>query len=75
MSEVWELLPECPFFQKRGQRHIDCEGVEDHSILRQMFTRTRFTEEHYTRYCCSMCFEKCPIGKMLYQKYEEESYG
>lgn len=66
-----EFMPECPFFRTQRKKYIECEGLCDHSVIRCHFAREKGMINHMTQYCCSMNFGKCPMGKMLYAKYEE----
>lgn len=71
MSSEKELLPECPFFRFHKRNYVECEGMDDHSILRSHYDLRTSLDAHLERYCCSMNYSSCPVGKMLFAKYED----
>ena len=73
--ENLELLPECPFYDQEVRRRIKCESPFEGSILQVSFGADKGFKEHREAYCCSMNWEKCPIAKMLNDKYEAERWG
>ncbi len=73
--EINELLPQCPFYQFEREKTVVCEGIVEHSFSEQKFTRERFLQAHKEEFCCSMNYTNCPLGKLLFAKYEEDIYG
>ena len=65
-------LVECPFYVELEKHHVQCEGIEEGSSLQVNFISRKDRLAFMDRYCRSMDWEKCPIAKMLYAKYEEE---
>ena len=70
-----ELLPECPFYLYEKSKSVICEGISDHSIVELRFKGPANLRGHMQKFCCSMDYEGCPVGKMLFEKYKEENYG
>ncbi len=70
-----ELLPECPFYLSETGKSVVCEGLSEHNVLELKFSRSTYFRTHKENFCCSMNYETCPIGKMLFAKYEEGMYG
>ncbi len=66
----------CPFFKNRefGHRpYVTCEGATDTADLVSRFRRASEMSKHMRKYCCILGeYKKCPIFKIVVQKYEED---
>lgn len=71
MLDEMEVLPECPFFRHQKRDYVECEGMDSFSVLRSHYRRRKRLQAQLTQYCCSMNYTNCPVGKMLFAKYEE----
>jgi len=71
----FELLPECPFYMIEGKKGVKCESPVKGSSLGLNFRMEKSFNRFRDAYCYSMDWEKCPIAKMLNDKYEAERWG
>lgn len=69
MSQEFELLPECPFWEEFRTKEVRCEGLDVHSATVLRFNKPRFLDKHKRTFCCSMAYESCPVARMLFAKY------
>jgi len=61
----------CPFYKglARDGRTLRCEGAVKSSTMSHKFITAEKREGHMEKYCKSFSYEKCPISRMLDQKY------
>lgn len=73
---VQESEVSCPFFKNRefGRRpYVTCEGAIETAELVSRFRKSSDMAKHMRKYCCKLgAYLKCPIYKIVAQKYEEE---
>lgn len=62
-------LPQCPFYEKESRRTVICEGVVERNRLHMKFATEGTCAKYRMDYCYSMCWENCPVAKMLNAKY------
>ena len=62
----------CPFYRhhEKAARSIACEGYTDELDLVSRFQKLGGMYKHMGAYCCSR-YNRCPIYKLTYQKYED----
>lgn len=63
-------LVECPFYRKNVEKGVRCEGLKGSSSLQVNFISRKQRQEFMDKCCCSMDWEKCPLAKILYAKYD-----
>lgn len=61
---------ECPFFHYYDSHKLCCEGVIKNSSIHLAFASPTSRRE-YMKSRCYENYKKCPIAKLLYEKYEE----
>lgn len=59
----------CPFYRKEDQYKVFCEGVNNISSINLNFPNTKECRAYKKEHCNSNYY-KCPICKMLYDKYK-----
>ena len=61
----------CPFY--KGVENVGftlrCEGAIGNSILAHKFFGEQARDRHMSRYCKSFRYGKCPISRLLEEKY------
>ncbi len=75
MTNEVETNVKCPFFIGAHSRPavIECEGVTHTAHrTRMVFENAAGVRRYLQGRCCRMAFTRCPIARMLYEKYEED---
>lgn len=60
---------QCPFYKAEYGSAIYCEGAIDGSEIRSVFSGKLLLAKHKRTHCYGE-WERCPIAKMLWSKYE-----
>ena len=62
----------CPYYKAENQSMIYCEGITPGALIHNAFSLTYKKRAHQFKndYCCSV-WKKCPIAKMLVEKYKD----
>ena len=58
----------CPYYRRIGNWYIECEGINGSSVISAKFDTYGKRERYRTEYC-NQYPNKCPIAKMLDEKY------
>lgn len=62
----------CPFYHGEKSLILYCEGINEDTTLMYAFLRGADMRGYKVKYCCSMeDHKKCPLAKILYEKYED----
>jgi hypothetical protein len=68
-SSYSDKYAQCPFYGHDEKQKIACnEGTEEDNFIHLVFGQSELKKEYRMRRCDSE-YEKCPIYKMLYDKY------
>lgn len=60
----------CPFFHGDKGTSINCEGIKENSVLRQIFRTVSDRQDWEEKYCKSISFcKQCPVYKCADEKY------
>ncbi len=60
----------CPFYKGHTNQVIHCEGAVEQAATHLAFAQPRLQRDHRLRFCEKMAYGKCPVAKMLEEKYE-----
>lgn len=73
-EKIVKDIPQCPFFsgvKKKGTaKYIVCESPIPGATMSLYFRRIEDFETQYRLFCCQN-YEKCEIGRMLLDTYED----
>ena len=58
----------CPFYHFYERHKICCEGVIENSSIHLAFASPEARREYEKKFC-DVEYRKCPVAKMLYEKY------
>lgn len=66
----------CPFYMEHVHSrysYLTCEGAIETATMVSRFRKSSDMAKHMRKYCCKLgAYLKCPIYKIVAQKYEEE---
>ena len=62
----------CPYYKQFKKQEIICEGIIDNTAIHIGFGNVHDLRRHVKKYCCHYDYEKCPVAKMLTEKYDEK---
>lgn len=67
-------LVQCPYYKTHTSQVIYCEGLEDGMAIHMAFASHAQLVDYKGRYCRRDYYGKCPLAKMLNQKwgYDDE---
>lgn len=65
----------CPFYIREYKRSITCEGVGQSDEILHRFSGGQEKAEFQRRYCFGYGFYRCPVARMLWEKYEKDVRG
>ena len=67
-------LVQCPYYKTNTSQVMYCEGLEDGMAVHLAFATHSQLIDYKGRFCRRSCWGKCPLAKILNQKwgYEDE---
>ena len=63
----------CPFYKHTEKQRICCEGVEGSASTHVSFSVPDDRKQYEMTHCRCWSWEECPVAKMLWSGYEDES--
>lgn len=65
-------LVQCPYYKTNTSQVIFCEGLEDGMAIHMAFATHQQLIDYKGRFCRRSCWGRCPLGRMLNQKWGYE---
>ena len=61
----------CPFFIREYSKSVSCEGLSERDEIIYKFGSEPAKNAHQRKYCFGYNFTRCPIAKVIFDKYGE----
>ena len=65
-------LVQCPYYKTHTSQVIFCEGLEDGMAIHLAFATHAQLINYKSRFCRRMEYGKCPLARILEEKYDDE---
>lgn len=65
-------LVQCPYYKTNNSQVIYCEGLEDGMAIHMAFATHQQLIDYKGRFCRRVCWGRCPLAKILNQKWGYE---
>lgn len=62
-------LVQCPYYKTNTSQVVYCEGLEDGMAIHLAFATHPQLVDYKGRYCRRMEYVKCPLARILEEKY------
>lgn len=59
----------CPFYKHESKQIIDCEGIQDNTVIHIAFANATDSKTFKIRHCRDK-YKECPIYAMIKRKYK-----
>lgn len=66
-------LVQCPYYKTNTSQVLYCEGLEDGMAVHLAFATHAQLIDYKGRFCRRDCYNKCPLAKILNQKWGYET--